>query len=123
MSGRAETAQVSRAQTGEGARPARRPWRVGATSRSVGLGALSVVVLLAVWYVFTAAGYISPIFLPSPPQVFRQARRYLADGSLFWHVVTSGRRVLGGFVLAAVVAVPLGIALGTSRTAKALFDP
>ncbi len=53
----------------------------------------------------------------------RQARRYLADGSLFWHVLTSGRRVLGGFLLAAAVAVPLGIVLGTSRTAKALFDP
>src|SRR5262245_39009949 len=123
MSGRAETARASRAQTGEGARPARRPWRVGATSRSVGLGAPAVVVLLAVWYLVPAAGYISPIFLPSPWQVYRQASRYLMDGSLFWHVVTSGRRVLGGFVLAAIVAIPLGIALGTSRTAKALFDP
>src|SRR5207244_7627291 len=43
--------------------------------------------------------------------------------SLFWHVVTSVRRVLAGLVLAAVVAVPLGIVLGTSRPAKALFVP
>jgi taurine transport system permease protein len=97
--------------------------RLGATSRSIGLGALSVVVLLGAWHLVTAGGYISAIFLPSPLQVVGQARRYLADGSLFWHVLTSGRRVLAGFVLAAVVAVPLGIVLGTSRTAKALFDP
>jgi taurine transport system permease protein len=38
-------------------------------------------------------------------------------------VLTSGRRVLVGFLLAAAVAVPLGIVLGTSRTAKGLFDP
>jgi len=123
MRGRVAAARVSPAGTAAGARARR--WRVGlgATSRSLGLGTLSVAVLLAVWYGVTAGGYISPIFLPSPVQVFRQARRYLEDGSLFWHVVTSGRRVLGGFLLAAVVAVPLGIFLGTSRTAKALFDP
>ena len=100
-----------------------RGFRLGATSRSFGLGALSVVVLLTVWHAVTAGGYISAIFLPSPAQVVGQARRYLTDGSLFWHVLTSGRRVLVGFLLAAAVAVPLGIVLGTSRTAKALFDP
>jgi len=98
-------------------------FRLGAASRAFGLGALSVVVLLVVWHLATAGGYISAIFLPSPSQVVGQARRYLADGSLFWHVLTSGRRVLVGFLLATVVAVPLGIVLGTSHTAKALFDP
>ncbi len=82
-----------------------------------------MIVLVAVWQLATAGGYISPIFLPSPYQVSKQATRYVTDGSLFWHVLASGRRVLAGFLLAAVVAVPLGILLGTSRTAKALFDP
>lgn len=117
------TARAPGAAATEGPRPVRRHVRLGPTSRSFALGALSVIVLLAVWHLVTAGGYISAIFLPSPPQVFAQARRYLADGSLFWHVLTSGRRVLGGFLLAAVVAVPLGIVLGTSRLAKALFDP
>src|SRR4029453_16133423 len=54
-----------------------------------------------------AGGYISPIFLPSPPQVVGQARRYLTDGSLFWHVLTRGRRGLGGFVLAPAPRQPL----------------
>src|SRR3989442_16031588 len=98
-------------------------FRLGATSRSVGLGALSVVVLLAVWHLVTAGGYISAIFLPSPQQVVGQARRYLPDGSLFWPVVTRGRRGLAGFLPAAGVAGPLGMRLGSSRTAKARFDP
>ena len=123
MRGRVVPARVPRAATTEGTRTARRGFRLGATSRSFGLGALSVVVLLTVWHLVTAGGYISAIFLPSPQQVVGQARRYLTDGSLFWHVLTSGRRVLVGFLLAAAVAVPLGIVLGTSRTAKALFDP
>jgi len=123
MRERVVPARVPRGAEAKGTGPAPRGFRLGATSRSFGLGALSVVVLLAVWHLVTAGGYISAIFLPSPLQVVGQARRYLADGSLFWHVLTSGRRVLAGFVLAAVVAVPLGIVLGTSRTAKALFDP
>jgi taurine transport system permease protein len=123
MRGRVATARADRAATADGARPGRWRLRLGAAARSFGLGALSVVVLLAVWHLVTAGGYISAIFLPSPQQVVRQARRYLSDGSLFWHVLTSGRRVLAGFVLATIVAVPLGILLGTSRTAKALFDP
>jgi taurine transport system permease protein len=123
MRGRVVTARVPPAATTEGSRTSPRGFRLGATSRAFGLGALSVVVLLVVWHLATAGGYISAIFLPSPQQVVGQARRYLADGSLFWHVLTSGRRVLVGFLLATVVAVPLGIVLGTSRTAKALFDP
>src|SRR5437879_12573981 len=91
-------------------------FRLGATSRSVGLGALSVVVLLAAWHLVTAGGYISAIFLPSPQQVVGQARRYLADGSLFWHVVAGGPRALAGFVLAAGVAVAPVIVSGTSST-------
>ena len=123
MRGRVATARAPGSATTDSVRASGRRFRLDGTSRSLALGTLSVVVLLAVWQLVTAGGYISPIFLPSPVQVFRQARRYLEDGSLFWHVVTSGRRVLGGFILAAIVAVPLGIFLGTSRTAKALFDP
>src|SRR5262245_47071473 len=122
MRGRAVTARLRTARA-SGAGRASRGFRVGASSRAFGLGALSVLVLLAAWHLVTAGGSFPAFFLPSPSQVVGQARRYLADGSLFWHLLTSGRRVLGGFLLAAVVAVPLGIVLGTSRTAKALFDP
>src|SRR5262245_64377068 len=99
MRGRVETAPAPGVTPAESARAARRISRLGAASRSLALGTLSVGVLIAVWYAVTARGYISPIFLPSPPQVMTQARRYLTDGSLFWHVLTSGRRVLGGFLL------------------------
>src|SRR5260370_40867804 len=121
MRGGVVPARVPGAATKEGTRAARRGLRLGATSRSFGLGALSVVVLLVVWHLVTAGGYISAIFLPSPQQVVGQARRYLTDGSLFWHVLTSGRRVLVGFLLAAIVAVPLALRLCASPPAKAPF--
>src|SRR5439155_4909725 len=74
--GRVATAQTPMASTGERPRTGRARARLGETWRSFALGTLSVIVLLSVWQAVTAGGYISPIFLPSPLQVFRQARRY-----------------------------------------------
>jgi taurine transport system permease protein len=38
-------------------------------------------------------------------------------------VLASARRVMVGFLAAALVAIPLGIWLGSSRVARAVFDP
>lgn len=45
------------------------------------------------------------------------------QGTLAWHVLASARRVMVGFLAAVIVAIPLGIWLGTSRIARAIFDP
>jgi len=54
----------------------------------------------------------------------------LARGIRMWNqhalldnVLASTRRVMVGFFAAAVVSIPLGIMLGTSRVARAVFDP
>jgi taurine transport system permease protein len=45
------------------------------------------------------------------------------EGSLWGNVLASARRVMMGFFAATIVAVPLGIVLGTSTYARAAFDP
>ncbi len=65
MRGRVATARADRAATADGGRTGRWRLRLGAAARSIGLGTLSVAVLLVVWQGVTAGGYISPIFLPS----------------------------------------------------------
>ena len=87
------------------------------------LSVLSLLALLAVWYVASASGLIPKLFFPGPGDVFAQAKRHVMDGSLFVNVGVSAKRVMVGFILASLVAVPLGIVLGTSPVAKALFDP
>lgn len=101
-------------------RKARR-WRIGPLLLLLNFAAVVAVLLL--WWAATRFEWVSPIFLPAPGDVLHAARLVLADGELLTDVAVSARRVFLGFGLAAVVAVPLGIAMGVWRPAKALMDP
>jgi len=82
-----------------------------------------VLAFLAIWEAACAAGLVDPIFLPPPSAVLQKGMAMGGDGSLLGHVLASARRVMMGFLAATAVAIPLGIVLGTSRYARAAFDP
>lgn len=83
----------------------------------------SIVIFVGVWELATRFGLIDPIFLPSPSAVFERAMRTLDNGTLVANVLASTRRVMVGFLMSVAVSVPLGLVLGTSRRACAVFDP
>lgn len=85
--------------------------------------AVSVLVFLAFWELACRAGLVDPIFMPPPSDVLAKGIAMGEDGSLIGHVLASARRVMMGFLAATAVAIPLGIILGTSRYARAAFDP
>jgi taurine transport system permease protein len=87
------------------------------------ISTLSVLVVLALWYLSTEHGWVSPIFLPKPGRVLSEAARSLASGELLIDIWVSTRRVLLGFLLAGAVAVPLGIVMAVWAPAKAAVDP
>ena len=95
----------------------RQPWYLLAIST------LSVLVVLALWYLSTEHGWVSPVFLPKPGRVLGEAASTFASGELLKDIWMSTRRVLLGFLLAGVVAVPLGIVMAVWAPAKAAFDP
>jgi taurine transport system permease protein len=120
--------------------PAARPGGAGAppplrTSRfkvpgegsSVAISVATVIALLLAWHAVTAAGWIKPLFLPSPKAVFQQFADYLTgavnDKPLWEHFAASMFRVFSAFLLACLTAVPVGIAMGMSRVARGIFDP
>lgn len=45
------------------------------------------------------------------------------DKGIFWQIVNSLKRVFAGFVLAALVGIPLGLLIGMSKNASYAFDP
>lgn len=87
------------------------------------LSVLSLLAFLLAWEIICRLGFVAPIFLPPPSQVFARASSMTEQGTLVWHVLASARRVMVGFMAAVIVAIPLGIWLGTSRIARAIFDP
>jgi len=66
--------------------------------------------LIAVWWIVVVKTE-SAIF-PTPLQVVTGTAELAADGSLWEHIASSLMRVGAGFLLAVVVAIPLGLWMG-----------
>ncbi len=89
--------------------------RAADTGRNAGAGALGVLLLLCCWEVAARVVWRDPQVLPSPSQCLLAAWRHLALADLVGHVAVSLGRVLGGFGLAALAGIGLGIAAGWYR--------
>ncbi len=98
-----------------------RHWRLGSVLLVLNVAAVAAVLLL--WWAATRFEWVSPVFLPAPGDVLHAARLTMANGDLLMDIAVSARRVFLGFALAALVAIPLGIAMGVWRPAKAVMDP
>jgi NitT/TauT family transport system permease protein len=84
---------------------------------------LTVLTGLTLWGVLTYGGFASPTFLPPPHQVIVTGGHLLADGSLLVHIQASATVIFTGFALASVLAIPLGIFMGSFKLVEALFEP
>jgi len=87
------------------------------------LRVLSIVVPFALWWLVSGSGLVNPKFLPSPVDVVQAFGTLLERGVVFEDLRASILRVGAGFLLAAIVSVPLGIAMGAFATIRSLFEP
>ncbi|QSI28232.1 ABC transporter permease subunit [Variovorax sp. RKNM96] len=95
---------------------------IGARARVL-LGLGFFVVFVLVWSLATLGGFVSPTFLASPPTMVKEGWLLFAEYGFIGDIGMTVWRVFGGFLLAAVFAVPLGIAMGTWKTVEAFFEP
>ena len=68
--------------------------------------------VLAVWLIASSAGLTNAYLLPSPGRIAEAAGELLADGELIRHIAASLWRVLFGFALTALIALPLAFLTG-----------
>jgi NitT/TauT family transport system permease protein len=87
------------------------------------LGLAFFAAFVAVWAFATLGGYVSPTFLADPLTMVEQGRLLLVKHNFILDIGMTIWRVVGGFVLAAVIAVPLGILMGAFKPIEALFEP
>lgn len=87
------------------------------------LGLGFFVVFVVVWSFFTLGGFVSPTFLASPITMLKEGVQLFTQYDFSHDIAMTVWRVLGGFVLASIVAVPLGIAMGTWKSVEAFFEP
>ncbi len=98
-----------------------------AYSRGIGLTALFVGFLLLIWWVLTRGNVgeriVQPLILPSPLEVLQAFGPLHFEQGLVRSALTSWLRVTSGFVLATLIAVPLGVYMATFPSVAAFFRP
>jgi NitT/TauT family transport system permease protein len=92
-------------------------------ARRIGLGTAFFVLFVAFWWLATAARWVSPTFLASPPTMVAEGWDLLVRFGFMLDIGATVWRVLGGFVLAALVAVPVGILMGAYKPIEAFLEP
>jgi len=87
------------------------------------VSALVAVSLFAFWCALSYGGVVRSDFLPTPSAVIAAATAGLHDGSLLVNTWTSVAEIMSGFILASVLAVPLGILMGSFKIVEAAIEP
>jgi NitT/TauT family transport system permease protein len=87
------------------------------------LGVSFFVLFVAAWATATMGGFVSKIFLADPLTMLANGWELLTRFGFLRDIGMTVWRVVGGFVLAAIVAVPLGVAMGAYKPIEAFFEP
>lgn len=81
------------------------------------------LVLAAVWEILARSPLGDPLYSPSLLQIGAALASLVTSGELITHLGASAVRLVGGFTLAGITAVPFGLALGYSEPLKRHLMP
>ncbi len=84
---------------------------------------LFVGIVLAIWEAVARSGVWSPLLFPSLAKIGNELMLFFSKAEMLTEALVSLERALGGFALAAVAGILLGIVMGRSRFVAALLDP
>jgi sulfonate transport system permease protein len=95
--------------------------------RPIGLeklrGIIIFVVILIAWKLVTEIGVWNSYILPPPEKVFKTFIDMIIDGSIFINIYASMKRVIVGFIISAILGIPLGIFFGVHKNVYEYFKP
>ncbi len=89
----------------------------------IALGIGFFVLFVAVWAAATFGGLVSKTFLADPLTMVKSGYVLLTEMGFGYDIAWTVWRVLGGFVLASALALPLGVLMGAYKPIEAFFEP
>jgi NitT/TauT family transport system permease protein len=95
---------------------------VSRTTR-IALGFASWATVILIWYLLTEADILPPFSLPPPAGVAKAFLRLWTENNLWANVFQSWWRIAQAFFWSAVIAIPLGILMGSFRWLHDLINP
>lgn len=87
------------------------------------LSVVPFLLVLGLWSALTYTGFIQPFFLPTPTAVLIGLFEVVKSGQIFGDIWVSTYRVVMGFLLSAVLALPIGLLVGCYQPFEAFTEP
>lgn len=87
------------------------------------IGISTSFALLCLWELVSRNGIANPIFFPPPTAIFQALVRMITEQNLLYHAGISTLRVWTAFLLAAAIAIPIGMMMSSYRAIGAALEP
>jgi NitT/TauT family transport system permease protein len=81
------------------------------------------LLLFVSWYITTATGRVSSLFLPKPGDVFASLSDGVASGMYLSNTLVTVQESVLGFLIALIIALPLGYGIAKSRLLAVTIQP
>lgn len=94
--------------------------RLRTVIEAAGPRVLSLALLLGLWYLVSLL--VSTDVVPTPIQTIEEFQKALGDGYIWSDLAITFTRMMGAFILAMVIGVAFGAALGTVDWFRRIFD-
>jgi ABC-type nitrate/sulfonate/bicarbonate transport system permease component len=85
------------------------------------LGLVTTLAVVVVWQLTPALGWVDRQFIPPATAVFGSFAAEWGEWAFYPDLLSTLFRILAGFALAAIIGIPLGLAMGYWRMAYRLF--
>jgi NitT/TauT family transport system permease protein len=87
------------------------------------LSIAGLVLPFVLWWAYTALGLADPMFMPAPQTVLARIGKWWSEEGLLDDTLMSVYRVMAGFVASAILAIPIGLYVGTYKPVQAFIEP
>ena len=84
---------------------------------------LGLLAPLALWWLVSSSASVDKVFMPGPVDVYHRLVTWYAEDDLMSDIWISVYRVTAGFAMSALIALPLGLMIGTFRPVQAVLEP
>ena len=84
---------------------------------------LGLLAPLALWWLVSSSASVDKVFMPGPVDVYHRLITWYTEDELMSDIWISVYRVTTGFLISALIALPLGLMIGTFRPVQAVLEP
>jgi NitT/TauT family transport system permease protein len=84
---------------------------------------IAIALFVGIWQIFFSLKLVEEYILPSPQQVYQALVNQYQEGILLTAGWNSLSRGIQGFFFSIIIAIPIGLALGLSKTVRVVLKP